>query len=365
MTSRIQQVLDRPFSIGRLTVPNRIAMAPMTRRFSPDGIPGEDVAAYYERRAQGQVGLIITEGTYVDRDAASAYSRVPHFHGDEALAGWAKVVERVHAAGGKIIPQLWHTGPARTETDPQADTPSGLNLDGEKIGEPMTQQDIDAIIAAFAQAAANAERLGFDGAELHGAHGYLLDSFLWDGTNQRADGYGGSLQARARFVIELVKAVRAEVSADFPIVLRFSQWKSGHYDAKLAPTPGELEQLLTPLADAGVDAFHASTRRYWLPEFDGSDLNLAGWVKKITGKPAISVGSVGLDQEFAGRAAPMGGPAQTTGVEQLLDRLERDEFDIIAVGRALLSNPDWAAKAIADKLDETVAFDKSVLGTLY
>ena len=110
-------------------------------------------------------------------------------------------------------------------------------------------------------------------------------------------------------------AVREAVSADFPVIFRYSQWKQEAYDARLAETPEELEAILTPLAEAGVDAFHASTRRYWLPEFDGSDLNLAGWTKKLTGKPTITVGSVGLDGDFirafAGEGAA-GSAASTT-----------------------------------------------------
>ncbi len=139
----------------------------------------------------------------------------------------------------------------------------------------MTQADIDDVVAAFAKAAADAERVGFDGVELHGAHGYLIDQFLWAGTNRRTDAYGGDPVARTRFAVEIVQAVRSAVSPGFPVVFRFSQWKADHYDARLAETPEELEAILTPLATAGVDAFHASTRRYWLPEFDGSDLNLA------------------------------------------------------------------------------------------
>ncbi|MFB8282716.1 NADH:flavin oxidoreductase [Nocardia colli] len=362
-TTRIRRLLDRPFTVGDLTVSNRIAMAPMTRNMSPDGIPGADVAEYYARRAANNVGLIVTEGTYINRAAAGAYPNVPHFYGEQSLAGWANVAEQVHLAGGRIIPQLWHTGVARTATEPPAESPSGVGLDGGPTGNAMTQRDIDDTVAAFAEAAAAAERVGFDGVELHGAHGYLIDSFLWNGTNQRTDGYGGDPASRARFAVEIVEAVRAAVSPGFPLFFRLSQWKSGNYQAKIAESTGELEQILTPLADAGVDAFHASTRRYWLPEFDGSDLNLAGWVKKLSGKATVTVGSVGLDQEFVG-AAGWQKQADVAGIDQLLDRLERDEFDLVAVGRALLANPDWASKALQGRLDEAIAFDRGVLKSL-
>ncbi|CAM5545207.1 hypothetical protein SCANM63S_04410 [Streptomyces canarius] len=120
--------------------------------------------------------------------------------------------------------------------------------------------------------------------------------------------------------------------AGLPVLFRYSQWKQQDYTARLAETPEELEAILTPLAAAGVDAFHASTRRYWLPEFDGSDLNLAGWTKKFTGKPVMSVGLVGLDGDFINAFQGEGSPVK--GTDNLLDRLEADEFDLVAIGRA-------------------------------
>ncbi|MQS09395.1 hypothetical protein FNX48_020110 [Streptomyces sp. IF17] len=130
--------LFRPFSLGPLDLPNRVVMAPMTRRFSPDGVPGTDVAEYYARRAAGGVGLIVTEGTYVDHPSAGEHTDVPRFHGEESLLGWKGVVEAVHSAGGRIMPQLWHVGPARKPGAPPVPdapvfTPSGLGPDGTPI----------------------------------------------------------------------------------------------------------------------------------------------------------------------------------------------------------------------------------------
>ncbi|MGS2811336.1 NADH:flavin oxidoreductase [Nocardia sp. MW-W600-9] len=366
--ARTAEVLARPVTLNGLTVPNRIVMAPMTRMFSPGGVPGEDVRSYYARRAAAGVGLIVTEGTYVGHDSAGQSDRVPRFHGEEQLAGWAEVAADVHAAGGTIVPQLWHIGMVRNQgeqpyPDAPAMGPSGIGADGtEGAGKTMTQGDLDDVVAAFAEAAAAAERIGFDGVELHGAHGYLLDQFLWAHTNRRDDSYGGDPVARTRFAAEIVAAVRAVVSPDFPVIFRFSQWKQQDYRARLAETPQELEAILAPLAAAGVDAFHASTRRYWLPEFDDSDLNLAGWTKKLTGRPTITVGSVGLDGDFL--RAFTGEGAELGSIDNLLDRLERDEFDMVAVGRALLQDPEWAAKVLAGRIDELKPYDAAALQTL-
>ncbi|MFF7261868.1 NADH:flavin oxidoreductase [Streptomyces sp. NPDC008159] len=368
-TSRAADVLSRPTVINGLTVPNRIVMAPMTRNFSPNGVPGPDVASYYGRRAAAGVGLIVTEGTYVGHESAGESDGVPRFHGEEQLAGWAKVVEAVHAGGGTIVPQLWHIGTVREQGKPPFPEapvlgPSGLRGDGSVAegGRAMTQTDIDEVVAAFAKAAADAERIGMDGVELHGAHGYLIDQFLWERTNRRTDAYGGDVVARTKFAAEVVAAVRAAVSPTFPVIFRFSQWKLGAYDARLVDSPEELEALLTPLAEAGVDAFHASTRRYWQPEFEGSDLNLAAWTRKLTGKPVITVGSVGLHGDVI--TAYQGEGSEVRGIEDLLDGLEDEQFDLVAVGRALLQDPEWAAKVLGDRFDELKAFEPASMASL-
>jgi len=358
--TRSTQALFTPFAIKGITLPNRIVMAPMTRSFSPGGIPGEDVAAYYRRRAEGGVGLIITEGTYPPHPAAGFDPKVPHLYGEAALNGWRRVVDEVHAAGGLIFSQIWHVG-LQVSSGP-------LPLDGQHPVGPsgefaMTQNEIHTAIEAYAQAARSAQEVGFDGVELHGAHGYLIDQFFWEKTNQRTDRYGGDLVARTRFGTEAIREVRHRVGPDFPVVLRISQWKVGDYDAKLATTPGELEQFLRPLVDAGVDVLHCSTRRFWEPEFEGSDLNLAGWAKKLTGKPAITVGSVTLGADvMTSFRSPESVPI--TGIDDLLDRLERGEFDLVAVGRALIANPEWAAKMKAGALEELRPFDRGVLTSL-
>lgn len=362
--------LFQPLELNKLTLPNRVVMAPMTRTYSPGNVPNEKVIEYYRRRAAGGVGLIITEGTCIDHKAAHGYPNVPSFHGEEALAGWKKVVDAVHAEGGKIAPQLWHVGAIRKPgVNPGGDTPghspSGMAVPGKVRGHAMTQEDIDEVVAAFAKAAADAQRIGFDAIEIHGAHGYLVDQFFWDGTNQREDGYGGDLAARSRFAIEIVSAVREAVGPDFPIILRWSQWKQQDYSARLVETPEQLQAFLQPLSDAGVDIFHCSTRRFWEPEFEGSDLNLAGWTRKLIGKPVITVGSVGLNADFL----PDDGTAdfrsaEPASLDNLLQRMDANEFDLVAVGRALIANPDWSNQVRDGNLELLKSYDKGLLAEL-
>lgn len=360
--------LFRPFSSDKLNLNNRIAMAPMTRGFSPHGVPGADVAAYYKRRAAGGAGLIITEGTLINHPAAAGSDRWPEFHGEAALAGWANVVQEVHAAGGRIVPQLWHVGTTRKLGDlPNVEAkpvgPSGLDAAGNPVNEPLSLSEIDQIIEAFATAAADAKRLGFDGIELHGAHGYLIDQFFWSRTNRRSDQYGGATIAdRAKFAAEIIRACRSQVGDSFPIIIRLSQWKGADYAARNAETPAELEQWLTPLADAGADIFHCSTRRFWLPEFEGSTLNLAGWAKQLTGKATITVGSVGLAQEYGKFDAPI--HTDVERLEELASRIDAGEFDLVAIGRALLADPAWPNKVREGRLDELEPFSPAALGTL-
>jgi 2,4-dienoyl-CoA reductase-like NADH-dependent reductase (Old Yellow Enzyme family) len=365
-------VLFRPFELGQLALANRIVMAPMTRNLSPGNIPNEKSVEYYRRRAAGGVGLIITEGTCVDHIAASGYPDVPYFHGRERLEGWRRVVEAVHGEGGRIAPQLWHCGGMRRAgTPPEGDvdgyTPSGMNVPGRVTRHVMTKQDIRDVVDAFARGAANALALGFDAVEIHGAHGYLIDQFFWEGTNRRDDEYGGSMERRGRFAIEIIEAVRDAVGPDFPVILRWSQWKQQDFTARLAETPEALEAFLTPLSEAGVDIFHCSTRRFWEPEFDGSSLNLAGWTRKITGKPTITVGSVGLNHDFIPTSDAddaVFSEAEPASIDELLRRLAADEFDLVAVGRALIANPEWPKMVRNNRSGELRGFEKEMLASL-
>ena len=360
--------LFSPFELKSLQLKNRIVMAPMTRSSSPDGVPTKEVAAYYGRRAAGDVGLILTESTSIDRPSAGNEPNMPKFWGGAALAGWTQVRTAVHEAGGRIGPQLQHVGGCPNpfmEWRPAAEfeTPSGDIVYGG-TAHTLSLAEIDDVIDAFANAARNARDIGFDLVELHGAHGFLIDQFFQPQFNRRDDRFGGtSLASRAALAVETIRAVRAAVGADFPIVMRISQWKAQDYSYRLANSPRELEAWLLPLVDAGLDMFDCSQRRFWEPEFAGSELNLAGWVKKVTGLPTITCGSVGLSVDFVTTVWHGAGSAPAR-LDALLERISRDEFDLVSVGRALLNDPLWARKVRLGFDEEILPLDPENLNRL-
>ncbi|GEM63317.1 12-oxophytodienoate reductase [Sphingobacterium faecium NBRC 15299] len=350
------QTLFNPFQYKNLVLNNRFVMAPMTRAFSIDGIPGDDVKGYYERRAAAEVGLILTEGTVIDRPSSKNLKDIPNFYGDQALSAWKNIADAVHQKGGKIAPQIWHVGDTPMQWTPPApfESPDSMSL-----------ADIEHTIQAYAHAAKAAKDLGFDAFEIHGAHGYLIDQFFWEGMNHRTDEFGGkTIKERSRFAVEVIKAMRQAVGPDFVIILRLSQWKQQDYTAKFAPTPTSLEDWILPLVDAGVDIFHGSQRRYWESEFEGSDLNFAGWLKKVSGQPTITVGSVGLDKDFGDVFTNSDSKSAPVALDELVRRYERGDFDLVAVGRAILQDPNWVKKVHAEKFDELSTFEAKSLGSL-
>lgn len=360
--------LFQPFKLKTLNMKNRLVMAPMTRAFSPNGIPTADVADYYRKRAAGDVGLILSEGTVIDRLSSASDPSIPHFYGEKALAGWDKVIKDVHTAGGQMGPQIWHMG---IQADHKSgwvpsvefEGPSGFVNPGQQKGKAMTESDIADAILSYGRAAADAKRLGYDTVEIHGAHGYLIDQFFWDQLNHRTDNYGGkTIAERSRFAVEVVKEVRRQVGNDFAVILRLSQWKPQDYNYKLAANPTEMDSWLNPIVDAGVDILHCSQRRFWEPEFEGSDLNFAGWAKKITGAATITVGSVGLNGDFT--AAFAGESSQPSSLDELVRRLDRGDFDLVAVGRPLLADPNWVQKIRDHREDELKGFTAAALAEL-
>ena len=219
MTTSHLDLLLSPVKVGALPLKNRMVMAPLTRsRAGAGDVPTATVAEYYRQRASA--GLIVTEGSQVSAQG-KGYLRTPGIFSAEQIVGWQHVTEAVHAEGGLIFLQLWHVG-RLSHSLVQLDgklpvAPSSIKADGDiytaegpkpyELPRALSTDEIQGVIADFRQGAENAKRAGFDGVEIHGANGYLIDQFLRDGTNVRTDAYGGSIENRARFLKEIVEAV--------------------------------------------------------------------------------------------------------------------------------------------------------------
>lgn len=357
--------LFQPFSIKSLNLQNRFVLAPISRYTSINETPTEELAAFHRRRAECGLGLSITGGTAIDRPAANNHPDLASFR-PHTFSTWKHVVDEVHRAGGPIALQLWHGG-SLFQLKPDwrsapVESPSGITASGERVGVTMTDEDIADTIAAFARGAEKAQEMGFDAIEIHAAHGFLLDEFLWEVTNRRTDQWGGkSLAERTIFTVEILRAVKSVLREEIPLFIRISQWKEQDKNARLATSPRELQEWMEPLVDAGVDVFDCSQRRYWEPEFLDSDLNFAGWVKKLTGKPTITVGSVGLDSDIMEFIE--GKRANPRPIDELLRRFERGDFDMVAVGRAMLADPEWINKIREDRIDEMETLEPENFGS--
>ncbi len=258
--------LFSPLQAGALSLPNRILMAPLTRRRAEPGhVPGELMATHYAQRAGA--GLIVAEATMV-AEGNSAFHAEPGIYSDAQVAGWRRVTDAVHAAGGRIVLQIWHGGRAchpllNDGRVPVA--PSAIAIAGDEVHTPAGKQpytvpraladdEIPAIVAQFARAAANACAAGFDGVEVHGANGYLLDQFLRDGANRRSGRYGGPLENRARLMLEVLAAVCGEIGSD-RVGLRLSPLNS-YNDMRDSDPVGLASWLAQRLNDFGLAYLH-------------------------------------------------------------------------------------------------------------
>lgn len=369
MVDRIDTApLFTPFKLGPTTLPNRFVLPGMQRGWCANGAPDERLNHYYRRRVKGGVGLIISESVAVDHPSSTQtdfFARlIP-----ATLDAWKSCVGAVKQADGTMLLQLWHEGAIRKVggegpwSEHPTLSPSGLAYAGKENGRSASGDELASIRDAFIRSARLAQAAGADGVEVHGAHGYLLDQFLWGVTNRRDDGYGGDdIADRVRFPAEIVAGIRAACGPDFLIAFRFSQWKEADFAARVVPTPDDLAVMTGVLKRAGVDVLHASTRRFWEPEWPGSDLNLAGWAKKVSGLPTITVGSVGLSTDvmssFFGETAT--GRVEE-GLRELVRRFDRHEFDLVAIGRSLISDPDWVQKVRDGDYDAVRIFSKDDL----
>ncbi|MBT4906062.1 MAG: NADH:flavin oxidoreductase [Rhodospirillaceae bacterium] len=327
-----------PFCLGPLDLPNRSVVAPMTRiSADADGVPTAQMAEHYAAFARGGFGLIITEGTHPDTAQSQGYRDQPGIVTPAQVEGWRRVVDAVHAAGGRIVLQLMHAGALVQEnryTDdiiaPSAVQPAG-NMGARYYGDgpfhtprAMTGDEIAAVVASFETAAANAMTAGFDGVEIHGANGYLPVQFLTPESNARTDGYGGSLENRLRFHLEIMAAVVRGVAGRGLAGMRMSQSRSNDFNHKWAGGVDDAKAIFEALAGAGADYIHVSTHQGLGEEFD-SGHTLAGLAREYAGVPVIACGK--LEDPSSG--------------EQLL---AAGEADLVAIARGAIGDPSWPDK---------------------
>jgi 2,4-dienoyl-CoA reductase-like NADH-dependent reductase (Old Yellow Enzyme family) len=343
-----------PITIKNLSLPNRIVVAPMTRmRAGEPGVPTPEMIAYYRRFAEGGAGLIITEGVYTDLFASKGYFGEPGLVTPEQTEGWRKVADAVHAAGGKIGTQLFHTGRAshskiigRRPIAPSAIAARGTHASAGQpmeVPEAMTGEMIEAAIQGYADTARRSKEIGMDCVEIHGAHGYLIHQFYYEDSNTRTDQWGGSLENRIRFGVEVAKRVRKEVGPDFPVIYRFSEFRVDDLKYQNPGSLGLFRKLVPALEAAGVDVFHPSTHD-GLKNFHDTDKPLAAHVREMTKKPVIAVGKLGED------------PAQARRI------ISSGFADMAAIGKPMIADADWAARV--KNSQPLTPFQPTMLGRL-
>ncbi len=333
--------LFSPVSLGDLHLPNRVVMAPLTRmRSGAAGVPGALVAEHYAQRAS--VGLIITEGTYPSAESR-AYPGQPGIVTEEQVEGWRKVAEAVHARGGRIVMQLMHSGRvAHTDTTgtDRIVAPSAIAIDGEvhtatgKLPYPvphaLTTEELDVVRDEFVTAARNAIAAGLDGVEIHSANGYLLHQFLSPASNRREDGYGGSPQDRARFGVEVTRAVAEAVGA-------------GRVGIRISPMHNIQDVLETDVVDA--------TATYEALVDGLAPLGLA-YLSVLHSDPTGELVQ-GLRARFGGKLVANSGFGRITTREEALALVADASADAVAVGRLAIANPDLVERWQADAAENT------------
>ena len=330
-----------PIQAGDLHLANRIAMAPLTRNRSPQAVPRDITATYYAQRASA--GLLITEGTAITHQG-QGYSDVPGLYGTEQLDGWKRVTQAVHARGGKIVTQLWHVGRvSHTALQPEGGAPvapsavraqsqtylvDAASGQGQFVptSEPraLAAEELPDIVHAFAAAARNAvQTAGFDGVEIHGANGYLLDQFLKDGANQRKDDYGGGIANRVRLMVEVTRAVVDAIGGG-RVGIRLSPVTPANDIRDSDPQP-LFEHLARELAPLGLAFIHV---------IEGA----TGGPREVEGRPFDYAAFKNAYRSAGGRGAWMVNNGYDREMAQ--EALASGRADIVAFGRAFISNPD-------------------------
>lgn len=363
MSLELSALFD-PITINDVEIRNRFVMPAMQRGWGVDGQVSDRTAEYYGERARGGTGLIITESLGIDHPASSLDFGELHLT-PHTRDGWKKCVDIVHAEGSRFLMQLWHCGAVRMEgqgkrPDVPPISPSGI-FAGKPRGVAATADDLQELKDAWVSAAVMAIELGADGVELHMAHGYLLHQFLWQESNLRTDGYGGDDMAnRVRFPAEVARAVRDAIGPGPILSCRISQWAEWDYAAKIARTPEELRILISTLEGAGVDLFNISTRYLYKPEWEDSPLPLAAWVKSMTSKPVVAVGSIGMniDLMHTGYSDQVEEHPLVETLTDALERFERDEFDMLAVGRSIIGDASFVNKVREGRFTDVRPFTR-------
>ena len=320
--------LFEPFKLGPITLPNRFVMAPLTRNRALAGlVPNPLAIEYYGQRASA--GLLVTEASQVSQQG-QGYQDTPGIYSKEQVAGWRKVTDRVHARGGRIFIQLWHVGRiSHTSLQPDGGAPvapSAIRARGKTyvggtfadVSDPraLALEELPGIIESFRRGAANAIAAGFDGVEVHGANGYLLDQFAKDGTNKRSDAYGGSIENRARLMLEVTEAVTAEVGAE----------RTGIRISPVTPSNDISDSHPQPLFDYIVDHLTA-LKLVYMHVIEGATggardiapFDYASLRRRFDG---AYIANNGYDFELATKVLAVG------------------DADLIAFGKPFLANPD-------------------------
>ena len=342
-------------TLNRLALKNRIMVAPMTRiSASVDGIPGERMQHYYQRFVRGGFSAIITEGIYIDEAWSQTYAFQAGLINAKQSAGWRAITDRVHQHGGKIIAQLMHAGAISQGNIYRPDTlaPSAVQPRGEQLGfyhghgayplpREMNEEQIQQVIDSFAHTAARAVgEAGFDGIEIHGANGYLLDQFFTDYTNQRSDRWGGDIVARLSLTLAVIAAVRQRVGKDVTLGIRLSQGKVNDFHHKWREGEVGARLVFAAIAEAGVDYLHLTEYDALQPAFADSPLSLVQIARQAAPKLPIIANGALSNASTAAQALEQGA-------------------DYVSIGKSALANPDWPMR-----IRDGVAlreFDKNLL----
>jgi len=341
-----------PYNLGDLTLPNRMVMAPMTRnRADENGVPRPMMATYYAQRATA--GLIVTEATQVS-PRANGYMFTPGIHTEDQARGWESVTEAVHLAGGRIFLQLWHTGrvshpllqpdgtdpvaPSAIRADTMVFTPNGF--EPAAVPRELSLSEIPAIVGEFGRAARLAKAAGFDGVEIHGANGYLLDQFLKDGTNRRTDAYGGDISSRLRFVLDVTREVVAV-------------WGPGKVGLRISPLG-----IFNDMHDSNPHALFSELAK----ALNAADLAFLHIVEPLPGHPTFrsqegeAPVAPALREIYNGTIIINGG----YGKEQADQAIAEDDAELVSFGGPFLANPD-----LPERFRRNVPLNAPDLATFY